>query len=121
MHLDCIRWAGDPDLAPICHTSLFVHSAFRTIEGLGGRSKQPVFSLIEEQFGERIVEVRQQLSAGPMPERIGRLLGAPAGSASLTVERLYINQRGEVVELAISTHPGSRYQHHQTFRRDGNA
>lgn len=118
LQLDCVRRAGDPDLAPICHTRLYLHPAFRSLGGLGGHARRPVFSLIEEQFGERIVEVRQHLSASAMPRRQAGLLGVPAGSAALVVERLYINQRNEAIELAISTHPGSRYQHSQTFRRD---
>lgn len=118
LQLDCLRWAAEPDLGPICHTSLYLAPAFRSITGLGGRSNRPVFSLLEEQFGERIVEVRQQVTAGSMPERLAQLLGVPTGSAALVVERLYINHRDQVVELAISTHPGHRYQHQQTFRRD---
>ena len=118
LQLNCLRWAAESHHPPICHTSLYLAPAFRSITGLAGRGSKPVFRLIEEQFGERIVEVRQQVTAGALSEGPAQLLGVRVGLAALVVERLYINHRGDVVELAISTHPGHRYQHQQTFRRD---
>ena len=116
--LNCIRWASLPEPTRICYTQIYIHPAFRSVSGLGGRSKRSVYSLLEEQFGERIVEVQQQVSAGSLSPQIADLLGGRADAACLIVERTYVNQRDEPVELTISTHPSDRYQHNQTFRRD---
>ena len=106
---------------PICLTEIYIHPAFRAVRDLGGRSTIPVFMRIEEQFGEQISEIQQQIKAASLSKRIADLLSAKSGAPALIVTRTYRNPRGETVEVAISTHPADRFSYSQTLRRDRRA
>lgn len=112
------RFIAD-DEAPICLTEIYIHPAFRSINQIGGRSTVPVYQRIEEQFGETIVEVQQQIRAVALTPSQAEALAASPKSPALWVCRTYLNRRGEVVEVAISTHPENRFSYSETFRRDG--
>lgn len=112
------RFASDDEL-PICVTDIYIHPAFRSISQVGGRSTIPVYRRIEEQFGELIVEVQQQIRAVALSRDEADLLGGKPKAPALWVCRSYLNRRGEVVEVAMSTHPEDRFSYSETFRREG--
>jgi DNA-binding GntR family transcriptional regulator len=106
---------------PICFTELYVHPAFRAVQGLVGRRlRTPVYTLIEQQFGEHVAEVQQQIRALALDAAMARMLKAQAKSPALWICRHYVNRRGEVIEVAISTHPADRFTYSETFVRDWN-
>jgi len=78
----------------------------------------PIYVRIEEQFGEQVSEMQQQIRAAALTKRTAGLLGARPGGAALIVNRSYRNQRGELIEVALSTHPADRFSYSQTFLRD---
>jgi GntR family transcriptional regulator len=104
--------------APLALSSIYIHPAFRGVEIGSGDDHTPIYTRIEQQFGEQIVEVTQQLEGMAIDTRSAQLLGVKRGSPALRVTRAYRNRRGEIVELAINTHPADRYSYSQTFRRD---
>jgi GntR family transcriptional regulator len=106
---------------PICFTELYIHPAFRSLQGLiGRRLRTPVYTLIEQQFGEQVAEVEQQIRAVALSPAMARLLKARARSPALWICRHYVNRRGEVIEVAISTHPAERFTYSENFVRDFN-
>lgn len=118
LRIEGIRRLGDRKASPICLTEIYIHPAFRSVRDLGGRSTVPIYIRIEEQFGERVMEIQQQISAAALTKRIAGLLDAKPGSPALIVNRSYRNQRGELIEVALSTHPADRFSYSQTFLRD---
>jgi GntR family transcriptional regulator len=118
LHIDSMRLSIAGGGLPICFTEIFLHPAFRSLRGLERKAQDAVYKLIEEQFGERITEVRQQIRAGALPPRLAKLLSAKPRSPCLWITRTYLNARGEVIEVSRNAHPGDRYQYHQTFRQD---
>ena len=119
LHMKGLRRAVSDDGTPICLTEIWIHPAFRSISQVGGRATVPVYKRIEEQFGETIVEVQQQIRAVALSRKQADTLGAKSRTPALWVCRSYLNRRGEVVEVAISTHPEDRFSYSETFRRDG--
>ena len=119
LHMQGLRRFASDDEPPICATEIYIHPAFRTVSGVGGRSSVPVYQRIEEQFGETIVEVQQQIRAVSLSRKQADSLGSKPKSPALWVCRSYLNRRGEVVEVAMSTHPEDRFSYSETFRRDG--
>lgn len=111
------REAGGP--APICVTDIYIHPAFRSVRQLGGRSTVPVYVRLEQQFGEEVLEVQQQIRATTLTGAQAKRLVAEPGGPALWVSRLYRNRRGDVIEASISTHPAERFTYSATFRRDG--
>lgn len=116
LHLAGRRHAGS-EAVPICITELWLHPAFRAIRGMTGPLSGAVHAAIEEQFGERIHEVEQEIRAVALTRRQAALLQAPARSPGLWVCRRYRNGRGQLVELAESTHPADRFSYSTVLRR----
>lgn len=106
---------------PICFTEVFFHPAFRSISGLVGRSHTPLFMMLEQQFGEHIAKVAQEIRAVAIPAGMAKALGVEPLTPALQVTRQYINRKEQVVEVAISTHPEDRFVYSQTFQRDWQA
>lgn len=116
LHLRALRRARGSQ--PISYSDIYIHPAFRSLKLADEVGPVPIYTRIEEQFGEQIAEVRQQIEAVPIPATVARLLETKTSSAGLRLTRAYINPRGEVVEMAVNTHPADRYSYSQTFRRD---
>jgi DNA-binding GntR family transcriptional regulator len=106
---------------PICTTELWLHPAFRSIQGMEGALQSAVHSAIEQQFGEVITEVEQEIRAVALGRVEARALDAPARSPALWVCRKYRNRLGQLVELAISTHPADRFSYSTVLRREWGA
>jgi GntR family transcriptional regulator len=114
---DCLRWSSD-SVAPIGFTEIYIHPAFRAMSGLHGRTRVPIYLLIEQQYQEKIIQVRQEFRPVLLRAGLARRLSAPNKSAALQVTRHYINIRNEVVEVAVSVHPANRFTYAAIFNRD---
>jgi GntR family transcriptional regulator len=116
LHLRALRRAAGT--RPISYSDIYIHPAFRSIKLDDDVGHVAIYTRIEEQFGERIAEVRQHIEAVAIPAPVARLLEIKTSSPGLRLTRAYVNARGEVIEMAINTHPADRYSYSQTFRRD---
>lgn len=116
LHLRGVRNAGRK--GPICITDLWLHPAFRAIRGMMGPLRGAVYTAIEEQFGEHIAEVEQEIRAVTLTRAQATVLQAPPRSPALWVCRRYRNRRGELVELTESTHPADRFSYSTVLRRE---
>lgn len=121
LRIEGIRRLGDRKAPPICLVEIYIHPAFRAVRNLGGRSTVPIYVQIEEQFGEKVIEIQQQIKAAALTKRIAGLLDAKPDAPALLVNRSYRNQRGELIEVALSTHPADRFSYSQTFLRERHA
>ena len=117
LHLRGLRHAGAQAL-PICITELWLHPAFRAIKGMQGALKGAVHAAIEEQFGEQISEVDQEIRAVALTRAQAVVLQASPRSPALWVCRRYRNRHGQLVELTESTHPADRFSYSTVLRRE---
>jgi GntR family transcriptional regulator len=106
------------DQPPVCFVEIFIHPLFRSIQGLEQCTVTPVYTLIEQQFGEEISEVRHQLRAEQLPKRLAKVLEASSGKPALVVYAQYFNRHRTLVQASISTHPGDRFSYQGTFLRE---
>lgn len=106
---------------PICLTELWLHPAFRSIRGIMGPLKSAVYASVEEQFGEVVATVEQEIRAVALTRAQADDLQAPARSPALWVCRRYRNGQGELIELAISIHPADRFSYSTVLRREWSA
>jgi DNA-binding GntR family transcriptional regulator len=74
--------------------------------------------MIEKQFGERIVELRHELRATTLTKDLAGHLKSKPKEAALVVAAQYFNDRGDMVQASISTHPADRFSYVGAFRRD---
>ena len=82
-----------------------------------GRTRELAFQLIERRYGVHVVEVGVEVMARPMPVEAAKALGVEPGSPSMTVVRRYRDERGELLCVSVSEHPGDRYTFAQTLKR----
>jgi GntR family transcriptional regulator len=110
LRIEGFRYA-EKGAPPICWTQVYVHSAYAGIRRLIGRRSAPIYTWIEELYGERVVEVLQTLRAATVPEAIARGLAVLPGSAALEIERVYRSAKHRVIEIAFNLHPADRFSY----------
>lgn len=103
--------------APVCWTEYFINRAFAAVGRILQRHTGPVFPLLEDMFGQHIVEVHQQISATLISPELAAGLEVAEGSAALEVRRTYKTGDERVAQVTINIHPASRFQHSMTMRR----
>lgn len=99
------------DAEPLARSDVYINRAYRGIAEDLGDGTQPIYALIERRYGVHVVEVSQQLSAVNIGEADARLLQVEPGSAGLLVIRKYFGANQELLEVAVSLHPGSRFSY----------
>jgi GntR family transcriptional regulator len=85
------------------------------VDDLGGGS---LYQLLEERCGVQIRSAVQRLHATVLDEDEARLLGVPAFSPSLLIERTTLSSRGEPIEFAKSLYRADRYRFELSVTRD---
>ena len=102
---------------PDCSAEYFIHRNFASVGRLLPRHTGPIFPLIEDLFGQSVVEVHQEIGAVLIPAVLARRLQVDSGTAALQVRRTYKTSDGQIAQVTISTHPASRFRHSMTMRR----
>lgn len=106
---------GEP---PICATEVYIDSAYRDLAADTSTLRTAFWSLIEERFGETIVEVEQQIDAIVLDAEQAERLQAPTGSPALRFMRRYYVTGRRLIELSINIHPADRFSYSMNIRRD---
>lgn len=94
---------------PLARLYVYVRPEFAAVGSDLARAVQPVFRLIEERFGERVVEVRQEASAARIRAADARLLRVRAGTPALRVLRHFVNGAGRVILVSEGLYPEGRF------------
>lgn len=102
---------------PVCRADYFINREYAAVGRLLQRHTGPIFPLIEDMFGESIVEVQQQISAAIMPPVFVAELKVKEGTPALEVRRTYKNADDRVIQVTINTHPAAQFKHSMTMRR----
>ena len=120
VRIEGIRRGGDGEPA-ICHSEVYLDSAFKAIAADKRSLRTALWSLIERDFGETVVEVDQQIEAAILDEKRAAELDVAPGSPALKFTRRYYVTGRRLVELSISLHPAERFTYHMSIMRDAAA
>ena len=86
---------------PIGWTDVYVDTSYTELPTLARQSPDTLIAtLIEQTFGSRVVEIRQDITAVPLPPHLAEALQAEAGSAALRVIRHYLDKTGMIIEIS---------------------
>jgi len=110
-----LRHANEESEFPVCWSEVYINREFAAIGRLLQRHRGPIFHLIEDLFGQSIVEVHQEIAAALISPALAPGLKVKAGSTALEVQRTYKLATGKIAQVAINTHPAPR--HAMTMRR----
>ncbi|MDO8595524.1 MAG: GntR family transcriptional regulator [Sulfuricaulis sp.] len=115
------RFAGRATV-PMAYTQVYIPPAYGGIRQYIGSLKVPIYTLIEKHFGERIVEVRQEIGAVGLSLRVSRLLHVRPNSAGLSITRHYFGADDRLLEVAVNLHPTlDRYRYSMRLRLESQA
>jgi DNA-binding GntR family transcriptional regulator len=102
---------------PVCWTEVYINREFAAVGRLLQRHRGPIFHLIEDLFGQSIVEVHQEIAAALISPALATGLKVKVGTTALEVQRTYRLATSKIAQVAINTHPASRFRHAMTMRR----
>ncbi|NYT26034.1 GntR family transcriptional regulator [Alcaligenaceae bacterium] len=117
LRLEGLRRADTPPAEPICWTQVLVAMEYAGVERLMGRQRGPIWQLIEDMYGERLVEVEQMLRARPVPDEIADALGVPPGSSVVEVRRTYRTSTDKIAEISSNLYPAEKFRFNMKLRR----
>ncbi|MEM9304215.1 MAG: GntR family transcriptional regulator [Pseudomonadota bacterium] len=102
---------------PICISQIYVVPEYAEVARKIGRSKRPVYEIIEKTFGEEIVSVEIEFEAGIVSDESAALLDVEAGTPSLTLIRRYLGRGNRTFEISVSEHPAERFNYSLKLKR----
>jgi DNA-binding GntR family transcriptional regulator len=102
---------------PFCWAEYYIHQDYAAIGRLLPRHSGPIFPLIEDLFGQTVVEVHQEFGATLMSPALAQGLKVAAATAGLEVRRSYKTSDGQIAQVTVSIHPAARFRHSTTLRR----
>lgn len=104
---------------PECWVEIYVHRDFAGISRLVTTHPGPVFKLIEDMYGQTIVELTQEISAELVPKKLTKILEVEEGTPAIVVRRAFKTADGRTVEAARETYPASRFRYQVNLHRAG--
>lgn len=94
---------------PISHTEIYVLPRYAAIRDKVEGERVWVYGLIEKHYGERIVEVQQEISAIATPARVAKLLRARPRAPALHVWRYYYGRGDRLLSASVNIYPENRF------------
>jgi len=112
LHLERVRTADD---APVCHEDVWLPGRLGP-DLLDDALATSLYDALERR-GVHVDRAEQTVAATVLDARTAALLDAPRHSAALRVTRTTYDVRGRLVEHAVTTYRGDRYDYRLTIRR----
>ena len=98
--------------AVVACSEIHIPLAFGAVLRDIARSRQPIFALIERRFGEKIVEIQQDIACiARLSAEEAACLQVAAGSPAMEITRRYVGRQGRVLEVARSVHPSDVFKY----------
>lgn len=101
---------------PLSYLQVYLRPEFRDAVGPEKIFTRPIYSMVEERFGVRVVEVRQDITAANLEAGMARALKAKEGLAAMRITRYYLDRDGAVVAIGVGYYPSGRYTQRSRFR-----
>ena len=119
LHISSLRIGPEAGALPISWTETYIDDAYSGLrKAIRAKPDTLISSLIEEKYGRRIAEIRQDVVATTVPEDLGRELKAEPGMPALKVVRRYIDTANEAYEISVTIHPADRFTFSLRLRRE---
>lgn len=117
LRISALRFPRGGD-RPISLTDMVVHPSYARIRERIHEPGAAVYRLIEDTYGEKIRELRQDISCTALSAEAGELLGEPPGSPALLVLRYYLGQDNHLMSVSINLYPQDRFTLSTSWRLD---
>ena len=124
LQLTLLRSVADQK-RPLGHVQAYVRPEYADAVGTEKSFRRPVYALIEERCGVRIVEVLQEITAVNLDAATARALKTVEGQAAMRITRHFLDRSGVTVEISVGHYPSglytqtSRFRAHRSERENG--
>lgn len=98
------------DTLPITYMEIYVLPAHAGIRARLEGSRTWIYGLLEELYGEHIVEVQQDIGSIATPERVAKLVGVEPGAPALHVLRYYYAANERLLSVSVNLYPENRFR-----------
>jgi GntR family transcriptional regulator len=103
---------------PMVHSVAYVQPAHAAIVKLVPTRREAIYTLLDREFGEPVLEVQQEFRAIQFRAPLARLLKVKAGSAGLHVIRHYLGSGERLLLVTLSAYPSDRFSYAMRLRYD---
>jgi DNA-binding GntR family transcriptional regulator len=101
---------------PMVHSVAYVQPAHAGIVKLVPGRREPIYTLLDKEYDEPVVEVQQEFRALQIRAPLARLLKVSSGSAGLNVIRHYFGNGERMLLVTLSTYPSDRFSYAMRLR-----
>lgn len=101
---------------PICFTSAYIPGRLAWLLPALPAATGPYYALLAEQAAEPILDVAQDIVAGPLPARAAAALGRPPRAIGLCLTRRYSSAQGLLI-ASVNWHPAERFVYRMQLTR----
>ncbi|MET0430017.1 MAG: GntR family transcriptional regulator [Microvirga sp.] len=116
--ISSLRLDGRPGGAPVGWTDVYIDPAYADLGEVVRASPDVLIStLIEQRYGRRSAEIRQEVEAIALPAAHASILKAGADTPALRIVRHYLDDAGKIIAISSTIHPAGRFTVSQRMRR----
>lgn len=94
---------------PLCWSEVLVAAHYVPTRDTIEAGKTAIYEQVMQRHGLKLDYVEQDISAGPLPQSLARLLRAEGQVAALVVRRRYVATNGSIFEISFNLYPADRY------------
>jgi len=101
---------------PLAHIRAYVRPEYAEAVSREKTFTRPIYALIEEHYGMRIIEVQQEITAVNLDADVARALKAADGQAAMRITRHFLDRSGSTIEISVGHYPSGMYTQRTRFR-----
>lgn len=101
---------------PMVHSLAYVQPVHAGIVKLVPGRRDPIYTLLDSEYGEPILEVQQEFRAIQIRAPLARILKVKSGSAGLYVIRHYFGSGDRLLLVTLSAYPSDRFSYAMRLR-----
>lgn len=102
---------------PECWVEFFINKEFASVGRLLRSHHGPLLPLLEDMYGQTVVELKQDITAALIPADMAAELQVEPGTPAIVVRRSCTTAEGKIVECNIETYPAPRFRYTLTLHR----
>jgi DNA-binding GntR family transcriptional regulator len=115
LHIAGTRYGADAKREPIALVDIYVDQAYSQLPELGEVLSDPVYTMIEKEYGIKVTRVEQELQGLLIAGAQAEQLQVEDRSAGLRIIRTYF-LRDKVIAVTTGVHPASRFSYSMSYQ-----
>jgi len=115
LQLTILRSVADQK-RPLGHVQVYMRPEYGSALGGDKIYSRPIYAVLEERCGIRIIEVLQEITAVNLDADAARALKRTEGEAAMRITRHFLDRNGITVQISVGHYPSGLYTQTSRFR-----